>query len=422
MLILSVVFLQVPQPGEASMSTSLLYHAFGVRDHHYVKTEYVGGAMVFTIKRNPKTDCCAACFSDHVTRQSCVTRRFHALPIGNRPVTLLAEIPRVRCDDCGKIRQVPIGFARSRRSYTKSFERYALELSRHMTIKDVATHLQVSWDVVKEFQKQYLQKKFGRPKLKHLRQIAIDEISVGKGHRYVTVVLDLESGAVVYVGNGKGADALLPFWRRLRAAHAKIEAVATDMSPAYIDAVTTHLPNATLVFDRFHIMKLYNEKLSQLRRDLQREAVDGPMKKSIKGTRWLLVKNPENLDKSKNEHQRLAEILKLNEPLALAYYLKEDLREVWEQEDEAAAQAHLLDWIARAEVSGVAMLIKFAKTLRFHAIGILAWYDYPISTGPLEGTNNKIKTMKRQAYGFRDQEFFKLKILGLHETKYALVG
>ena len=263
---------------------------------------------------------------------------------------------------------------------------------------------------------------FSRPKLRHLRQIAIDEISVGKGHRYVTVVLDLESGAVVYVGDGKGADALLLFWRRLRAAHANIEAVATDMSPAYIDAVTTHLPSATLVFDRFHIMKLYNEKLSQLRRDLQREAVDGPMKKSIKGTRWLLVKNPENLDKSKNEHQRLAEILKLNEPLALAYYLKEDLREVWEQEDEAAAQAHLMDWIARAEVSGVAMLIKFAKTLRFHAIGILAWYDYPISTGPLEGTNNKIKTMKRQAYGFRDQEFFKLKILGLHETKYALVG
>jgi len=135
-----------------------------------------------------------------------------------------------------------------------------------------------------------------------------------------------------------------------------------------------------------------------------------------------MVKNPENLDPTKNEHQRLAEILKLNEPLSLAYYLKEDLREVWEQADEEAAQAHLMDWILRAEISGVAMLIKFAKTLRLHALGILAWYDYPISTGPLEGTNNKIKTMKRQAYGFRDHEFFKLKILALHQTKYALVG
>ena len=275
---------------------------------------------------------------------------------------------------------------------------------------------------MKDIQKRNLNKHFAKPKLKHLKHLAIDEIAVSKGHRYLTVVLDLESGAVVFVGDGKGADALLPFWKRLRASHAKIQAVATDMSPAYIDAVTTYLPDATLVFDRFHVMKLYNEKLSQLRRDLQREATDGPMKKSIKGTRWLLVKNLENLDATKNEHQRLAEILKLNEPLALAYYLKEDLREVWEQADEEAAQAHLMDWILRAEISGVAMLIKFARTLRWHAQGILAWYDYPISTGPLEGTNNKIKTMKRQAYGFRDHEFFKLKILALHQTKYALVG
>ncbi len=116
------------------------------------------------------------------------------------------------------------------------------------------------------------------------------------------------------------------------------------------------------------------------------------------------------------------EALKLNQPLATAYYLKEQLREVWEQEDEHEAQMFLIDWIAQAETSGIRMLIQFAKTLRFHARGILTWYDYPISTGPLEGTNNKIKTMKRQAYGFRDQEFFRLKIYALHEAKYALVG
>jgi len=404
------------------MSTSLLYHPFGVREYLYLQTKFIAGTVVVIIERQPKTICCAACGSKNVIRQGSVTRQFHTLPIGNRPVTLLAKIPRVRCDDCGKIRQVKIGFADHRRTYTKSFERYVLELSRSMTIKDVANHLNVSWDIVKDIQKRNLNKHFAKPKLKHLKQIAIDEISIGKGHRYITLVLDLESGAVVFVGDGKGADALLPFWRRLRAAHAKIEAVATDMSPAYIDAVTTHLSNATLVFDRFHIMKLFNEKLSQLRRDLQREATDGPMKKSIKGTRWLLLKNPENLDATKNEPQRLAEILKLNEPLTLAYYLKEDLREVWEQEDRQAAEDHLLFWIAYAEGSGVKMLKKFGRTLQLHAQGILNWYDYPISTGPLEGTNNKIKTMKRQAYGFRDQEFFKLKILALHKTKYALVG
>jgi transposase len=114
--------------------------------------------------------------------------------------------------------------------------------------------------------------------------------------------------------------------------------------------------------------------------------------------------------------------LRLNEPLATAYYLKEELHEVWEQDDEESAQALLLDWILYAESTGIRMLQKFARTLRFHATGILAYYDHPISTGPLEGTNNKIKTMKRQAYGFRDQEFFRLKILGIHQTKYALVG
>jgi len=263
---------------------------------------------------------------------------------------------------------------------------------------------------------------FAKPKLKHLKRIAIDEISTGKGHRYVTVVLDLESGAVVHVGQGKGGDALTPFWRRLRASGAKIEAVATDMSPAYIDAVVTHLPNATLVFDRFHVIKLYNDKLSDLRRDLYRELTNTMQKDVLKGVRWLLLKRPDNLDPSRKEPKRLQQALRLNEPLAIAYYLKEELNEIWEQEDEETAQALLLEWIAYAESTGIRMLKKFAKTLRLHAFGILAWYDHPISTGPLEGTNNKIKTMKRQAYGFRDSEFLKLKILGIHETKYALVG
>jgi len=404
------------------MSTSLLYHGFGVRGYGYVKSDYIDGGVVFTVERRDKELCCGSCDSGQVIRRGEVEREFRTLPLGGKRVTLVGRIPRVECRDCGVVRQMDIGFAEPRRGYTKAFERYVLELSRSMTILDVARHLDVSWDVVKDIQKRNLHKHFAEPKLKHLRQIAIDEIAVGKGHRYMTVVLDLESGAVVFVGDGKGADALLQFWVRLRASHAKIEAVATDMSPAYIDAVTTHLSEAIHVFDRFHVMKLYNDKLSQLRRDLQREAEDGPMKKAIKGTRWLLVKNPENLDEGRNEHGRLDEILKLNEPLALAYYLKEDLREVWEQEDGEAAEAHLMDWILRAEASGVKMLQQFAKTLRLNALGILAWYDYPISTGPLEGTNNKIKTMKRQAYGFRDQEFFKLKILALHQTKYALVG
>ena len=404
------------------MSTSLLYHGFGVRDYHYVRTKYEPGGVVFVIERTAKSCRCVACGSANVWRQGLVTRRFRTLPIGKKRVELLARIPRLACQDCGKIRQAAIGFAEPRRTYTKSFERHVLDLSRHMTIKDVACHLGVGWDVVKDIQKRYLYRRFAKPKLKHVKQIAIDEISVGKGHKYVTIVMDLKSGAVLHVGKGKGGDALTFFWRRLRASHAKIEAVATDMSPAYIDAVTTYLPNASLVFDRFHVIKLYNEKLSNLRRSLYHQLADTMQKDVLKGVRWLLLKRPENLDASRREPERLREALKLNEPLAIAYQLKDELNEIWEQDDQETAQALLMDWIVYAESSGIRILQRFARTLRIHALGILAWYDHPISTGPLEGTNNKIKTMKRQAYGFRDPEFLMLKILGIHETTYALVG
>jgi transposase len=404
------------------MSTSLLYHAFGVRGYQYQRTEYAGGAVIFTITQPRESYCCAVCGSGDVIGKGKQKRRFRMVPVGGKPVYLELAVPRVECRQCGAVRQVRIGFADPRVSYTRAFERHALELSKRMTIKDVADHLGISWDVIKEIQKRNLQRRFGKPRLKHLKQIAIDEISTGKGHRYVTIVMDLQSGAVVYVGEGKGGDALTPFWKRLRASGAKIEAVATDMSPAYIEAVVTHLPHATLVFDHFHVIKLYHEKLSDLRRDLHRQLEDTMQKSVLKGVRWLLLKRPENLDPTRNEPQRLDEALRLNEPLATAYYLKEELNEIWEQESQEEAQALLMDWIVYAESTGIRMLINFAKTLRAHALGILAYYEHEISTGPLEGTNNKIKTMKRQAYGFRDPEFLRLKILGIHETKYALVG
>jgi transposase len=404
------------------MSTSLLYHGFGIRGYEYVKTAYEYGKVVFTIRQAAKDLRCAACGSRHVIGRGTRERRFRSLPIGSRPVQTVLEVARVGCKDCDAVRQVSVGFADERRSYTKAFERYALELSRHMTIHDIARHLQVGWDLVKDIQKRSLLKRFRKIKLKHLRQIAIDEIAIGRGHRYLTVVLDLISGAVVFVGEGKGAEALKPFWKRLQCARAKIQAVAMDMSPAYISAVMTNLPKAVLVFDHFHIIKLYNEKLSDLRRDLHREATEKLHKDVLKGTRWLLLKNPENLDATRDESRRLQEALRLNQPLATAYYMKEDLRRVWEQLDKNAAQRMLDDWIRRAECSGIRMLVKFSKTMAMYRNQILNFYDYRISTGPLEGTNTKIRVLQRQAYGFRDTEFFKLKIYALHETQYQLVG
>src|SRR5262245_47898700 len=410
------------QKGADSMSTSLLYHAFGLRGYDYVKTDYTEGRVVFTIQQRPHTCRCPQCDSRDVIHHGHETRSFKTVPIGHKPVLIVLPIPRVECRRCQIIRQVTLPFADVRRRYTKALERYALQLSRLMTIQDVAQHLGVGWDTIKDIQKPDLQHRFKKPRLSKLKQIATDEISIGHGHRYLAVVLNLETGAVVFVGEGKGADALEPFWGRLRAAKAKVEAVATDMSPAYIQAIQENLGDTIHGFDHLHVVKLFNEKLSDCRRELYHEATEKMDKEVLKGTRWLLLKNPENLDPKRKERERLEEALRMNQPLATVYYMKEDLPQIWEQSDKETAARVLEDWIRRAEASCIKVLQKFAGTVALHRRGILAYYDSPISTGPLEGTNNKIQTMKRQAYGFRDQDFFKLKILAIHEAKYALVG
>lgn len=403
------------------MSASVVYHGFGIRGYQYERSFYEDGTVTFVISQARDRLRCPRCGTSHVERRGEVTRAFRLLPIGRRPVQVVLDVARVFCERCWITRQVKVGFADEHRRHARSFERYVLELSQHMTMKGVARHLQISWDTVKEIQKRHLERHYARPKLRHLKEIAIDEICVGR-KRFLTTVLDLRTGAVVFVGNGRGSDALKPFWKRLKSSRAKIKAVAIDMSNAYTKAVRENLADAVLVYDHFHIIKLYNEKLTGLRRDLYREAIEGLHKEVLKGIRWLLLKNPENLDPKKRERERLDEALKLNETLFVAYYMKDQLRLLWSQPDKPTARQFLNGWIQLANFSGIRMLMSFAKTLAAHREGILAWYDYPISTGPLEGTNNKIKTMQRQAYGFRDHDFFILKIMAIHEATYELVG
>lgn len=404
------------------MSQQWLYPIFQMYGYRCRKFETDERCLRLHVEPQPHKVCCSQCGSREVIRRGEQVRALRNLPVGGIVSWLIVTIPRVECRACQVVRQIRLGLAEERRSYTRAFARYVLELSQLMTIKDVAEHLAVSWDIVKDIQKNYLEKHYAKPALKGVKQIAIDEICLGRGRRFVTIVLDLDSGAILFVGKGKKAESLRPFWRRLHAAHAQIEAVAIDMSRAYQKAVAKHLPKATVVFDRFHVVKLLNKKLTQLRRELYRQATDDLKKKVLKGTRWLLLKNPENLDPVKGEPGRLREALRLNEALAIAYYLKEDLRQIWEQPDKRTARRKLLDWYHQALSSGVRVLHDFAKTLLIHAKGILAWYDYPISTGPLEGTNNKIKTMNRQHYGLRDSDFFLLKLYQLHEATYALIG
>ena len=359
--------------------------------------------------------------------KSHLTRRFRTLPVGHKAVWIELPIAKVWCQECLVTRQVEVSFAKPKKHYTTAFARFVVELSGFMTPMDVSCFLGISWDTARDILKEHLGQKYGQPKLRRVKHIAMDEVYLGKRHKFITWVLDLDSGAVIFVGDGKSAEALRPFWSGWRASHAKIAAVATDLSAADISAVMKNLKGAVLVFDPLFkqarpVIKLMNEKLTQLRRELYHQATTKHQKEVLQGTRGLLLRNPENLQDWKLEPSRLKVALALNEPLATAYYLTEDLRQLWSQSSKSAAERFLSTWCQPAQASGIRVLQQFAKTIAGHRSGLLNWYDHPISTGPLEAANNKLKLLQRRAFGYRDLDFFKLKILSMHNCRFALVG
>jgi transposase len=347
------------------------------------------------------------------------------LPVGRRKVELIVDIPRLCCKDCGSIRQAHLAFADPKKHYTRSLERFAIDLCRVMSIQDVAELTGLGWDTVKEIHKRHLRRKYRSFNLKKVRHIAIDEVYLGKKRKFITIVLDLQTGRVIHIGKGKGKDALKGLWRRFKRSKAKIQAVATDMASGYISAVLEHLPKADLVLDHFHLVKWFNEKLSLLRRQLFREATE--MHKTVlKGSRWLLLKAPENLkshqDPKKDERVRLQAALELNQPLAMAYYMKERLRLLFQCTDRTTVTTELKAWIQEASSSGIRILKDAARKLMVWKPFILNWHKHPISTGKLEAMNGKIGTLQRNARGYRDDEYLKLKIFNLHNSNYALIG
>jgi transposase len=276
-----------------------------------------------------------------------------------------------------------------------------------MTVRDLAALTGLAWDTVKDILKKALEKGYGHPRLKDLRYLSIDEIYLGRQKKFCTLVIDLESGRIVYVAKGKGAEALRKFWRALRLSKAKIAAVTMDMSAAYGAAVAENPPDAAVVFDRFHIVKLVNEKLDDLRRALVREAT-GLMKKTVKGIRYLLLTRRENV--GPDQLPRLEEALKTNEPLNLGYLLKEGLGLLWSQRSRQDMADFLKEWCQWASDTGLRQMQQLAKTLTLRARGILNWWEHRISNGRMEGINNKIKTLLRQTYGLRDERYFTLKL------------
>jgi transposase len=290
-----------------------------------------------------------------------------------------------------------------------------------MTVQDVSTILRTSWGLIKEIDKKYLGRKYKSIDLKGIQFIAIDEFSIRKGHNYMTVVMDLITKRVIFVNKGRQADSLTPFFKRLKRLNIAPKAIAMDMWPAYISAVLDHFPGTPIVFDRFHIERNLNQALSDIRKAIFRDEVDLNNRKLIKGTRWLLLKNNQNLNEGTDEKKRLEMALAINKPLAAAYYLKEELKLLWRQRNVNQAKQFLGEWVAKAIASGIKLMVKFAHSLLAHRTGIFNWFENQISTGPLEGTNNKIKVLKRKAYGYRDLDYFILKIYNLHANKYPLL-
>ena len=358
---------------------SLLYHGFGLS---VSSTRYEKGEIIFELEPEGRPE---------VPQGQKLMRRGFRSHGGHRAQARGVEgegAAMVEHDDGRGIRAVP-HFVEAYTKITRKLGCLIVDLARFMTLSDIAGWLRLSWDTVKAVVKGRLEKDYRRIGYRRVRQIAIDELYLGRTRKYITLVMDMESAPIIWVGEGRGAEALREFWRRFKLSGARLKAVAMDMSGAYACSVRAHAPHAIVTFERFHVMKLMNERLDDLRRELARETQDRTAKEAIKGLRWLLLHRRDNLEK--DAAKRLERSLEINQPLQCAYLLKEELGELWQQDDGRKAWAFLREWAAKATVSGIRQLQAMAKTLLRHAKGILSFYHTGLTSGKMEGINRKIR-------------------------------
>lgn len=400
------------------MSHSVLYQCLGLQGYHHLRIWTCGGETFLRVVRNKKR--CGVCRSWRVIQKGYRWRKLRVLPVGRKPVFAIVKMRRFFCRDCGRIRFESLEIADKKKHYTHTLEKYVMELCARMTIRDVAEHLGLNWRTVKEIDRKRLRRALPRDKdLRQIRFLGIDEVSVRKGHRYLTTVVDLETGRVVYVGEGRKMESLVPFFRRLKRIGVRPTAIALDMWKPYAKAIRRYYRRLPLVYDVFHILADYSRVLNEIRVDEAQKLEGHPAFTLIKGSRYLLLKGQEKL--SEPARERLERLLEINRPLFIAYVLKEELRQLWKLPMRYQAERFLEGWIRKALSSGIAALARFARKLRRHADGILNYFIFRISTAKVEGINNRIKVIKRKAYGYRDLNYFKLKIYNIHTTRYSLV-
>ena len=399
------------------MSTSLLYHTCKISGFQHYAYKYEGDCVVQCIRR--KTFSCSQCFSRKVSVFPARTRKINCGNIACKHFLIEVKVHRIYCQSCKAFIFENLPFLSHPKSrISSSLERTIIELRSEMSISGIADYFKLDWRTVKECEKRYLKKKYKTVKLKNVSVIGVDEIYIktqGK-EKYITIVRDLKSGAVLYIGDGKGADSLKNFSRRLRHSKAKITAIAMDMSKAYISWAGNNLPDALIVFDHFHVVKLMNDKIDKVRRRVS-AGLDEQQRKLLKNQRFLFLRNVENLEP--DAKMLLDNLRKTFKELGDVSMMKEALRSIYRMaNDDFQAEAAFKSWCSIAKKTEIKELNEMAKTIENNLSGIIAyWKTDGLSNAGMEGFNNKVRWLIRQAYGFKDKEYFTLKIYNLPNTK-----
>lgn len=354
---------------------------------------------------------CSGCGRSTTTVHETVWRRVRDLPILGARTTVCVPRLRVWCPHCGpKVER--LSWLEPYARVTNRLAESVARLCRVLPIKHVAQHFGLGWQTVKEVHKAWLKRTVGPIDFSGVSMLVMDEFAIQKGHRYATVVADAQTKRVLWVGRGRTRKEIRPFFEALGAENARrIKAVAIDMNAAYELEIRAACPNAQIVYDLFHVVAKYGrEVIDRVRVDeANRLRDDKPARKVVKSSRWLLLRNRDNI-RNDEDRVRLDELLEANKTLATVYVLKDDLKRLWSYRRVGWARRFWNQWYARAMASNIAPLIKFATKLKDYLDGILAHCRWRLHTSVIEGINNKIKVIKRMAYGFRDDEYFFLRI------------
>ena len=391
------------------MDTSLLslfWEGFEVDSHEAPE------AFRLIIKLKPNSaqpPRCSGCNQRTLLIHDQSVRRVRERDLFNYRVWLDVPVRRVRCAHCGPRRE-RIDWLAGRMPLTRTMMAWVEHLVRLMPIKHVAELLGLHWHTVKNIDHHRLEREVKVPDLSQLRFLLMDEFALFKGHRYATVVMDAERKQVLWVGEGRSRTAIRPFFEWLGQHCQHIEAVAMDMNTAMDLEVQAHCPHARIIYDLFHVVaKFGREVIDRVRVQQANQLRQQPHQRQIiKRSRWLLLRNRDNLQEE--QQVRLQELLEANQSLLLVYLMKEQLKELWYAPSERAAKRRWGQWFRLAMESGLEPLMTFARRLKSYVHGIVASATYHLNTSLLEGVNNRIKVIKRMAYGYRDNSYFFLKI------------